>query len=588
MLQYGSMNQVKLRNSFLTLFCLLALLPLVIFWLWPQSKVLQNEFAEVRDRHLLLARNLGRSLEHYYRDTSSVFNLLSLNLAKGQQIEQAEAILKNLGFRNICLADAISGRVIAEAGPVNAACPQIIPESQLKIFQALANENAPTFTEVMEGQQARSLIYIVRKIGDKIAVAALTTDYFVQLAKTISFGGLGHAVIVDHKGNVLAHPQDDWVAARRNIAQISAVQKIRNGEAGVDRFYSPALQSDVIAGFAAVAGAGWGVMIPQPVSELYKKAAVAEHEALAVFAAGFLVALILAAFVASYLTKPLEQLVEAARRLGRNDGFKKVDFKNSHLVPLEFREVGNSFNEMVERLQNAHKTVVQQERLATLGELTATVSHELRNPLGAIRTSIFLVKEKTKEMGAGIARSLDRAERNILRCDNIIRDLLDFASDPTTSTEQVDGDKWLMQVLSEIGKTPNVEITTDCNAPAIDLQIDQEQMRRVVINIQENAVQAMAECAEDKPRKFHVRTLAEGGFYKMIFEDTGPGMSAEVLARVFEPLFSTKSYGCGLGMPTVKKIVERYGGIIHLDSRIGKGTIVVISLPACELVEKAA
>lgn len=74
----------------------------------------------------------------------------------------------------------------------------------------------------------------------------------------------------------------------------------------------------------------------------------------------------------------------------------------------------------------------------------------------------------------------------------------------------------------------------------------------------------------------------------MMFEDTGPGMSAEVLARVFEPLFSTKSYGCGLGMPTVKKIVERYGGVIHLDSRPGKGTVVVISLPVCALVEKAA
>ncbi|MBT8408862.1 MAG: sensor domain-containing phosphodiesterase, partial [Alphaproteobacteria bacterium] len=82
----------------------------------------------------------------------------------------------------------------------------------------------------------------------------------------------GHAAIVDHMGNVLSHPLPSWVAERRNIAKVSAVQRMMQGETGVETFFSPALKGDMIAGFTSVEPVGWGVMIPQPVDELLAKA----------------------------------------------------------------------------------------------------------------------------------------------------------------------------------------------------------------------------------------------------------------------------------------------------------------------------
>lgn len=113
-----------------------------------------------------------------------------------------------------------------------------------------------TFSEVLEGPGGVPVIYVIRRVGGLIAIGALNTGYFVSLGKAISFGVRGHAAIVDHKGNVLAHPLDDWIAERRNIAKISAVARMLNGETGIETFYSPALKSDMIAGFTVVPEVG--------------------------------------------------------------------------------------------------------------------------------------------------------------------------------------------------------------------------------------------------------------------------------------------------------------------------------------------
>ena len=103
-------------------------------------------------------------------------------------------------------------------------------------------------------------------------------------------------------------------------------------------------------------------------------------------------------------------------------------------------------------------------------------------------------------------------------------------------------------------------------------------MRRVVVNLVENAVQALAD--RDGPRSDHgdVTRAATDGF-QLAVADTGPGIPAEILPKMFEPLFSTKSFGTGLGLPTVKQIVEQHGGSIFIDSTLGRGTRAAITLP---------
>ena len=225
----------------------------------------------------------------------------------------------------------------------------------------------------MAGPDGQPMIYLLRRWGDKIAIGALTTDYFVRLGKAISFGVKGHAAIVDHKGNVLAHPLDSWVAARENIAEVSAVKRMLNGETGIETFYSPALKGDMVAGFTSVPGPGWGVMIPQPVEELVAKAERVKFSIFVVFAAGIAIAAGLAIIVAFLISRPLERIIAASKKMGAGDVSARIDATSSKMMPTEFRVVQESFNAMAGQI---HQNLNQIESLAYIDTVTGLPNRE--------------------------------------------------------------------------------------------------------------------------------------------------------------------------------------------------------------------
>lgn len=245
----------------------------------------------------------------------------------------------------------------------------------------------------------------------------------------------------------------------------------------------------------------------------------------------------------------------------------------------ELEKTNTKLVQQARELETAQETLVKQERLATLGELTATVSHELRNPLAAIRSSIHLATQRAKGSEIGIERSLQRAERNIVRCDGIISDLLGYASEPKAEPQEISGDTWLLATLGDQEPSHNVKIIYNLAAPDAELLVVPERVRQAVVNVFENAVQAMAELPDQSARVLKVATSANSNTYAMVFEDSGLGIDKEKISNVFEPLFSTKSYGTGLGLATTKKIIEKHRGSIEFQSERGVGTKVTIRLP---------
>jgi signal transduction histidine kinase len=240
----------------------------------------------------------------------------------------------------------------------------------------------------------------------------------------------------------------------------------------------------------------------------------------------------------------------------------------------------------------AEAELLKSERLSVLGQLTATVAHELRNPLSAIRNSLFTVKELAATAGLKLDRPAARMERSIERCDRIISDLLEYTRNRELNLTSVGFDRWLAGVLAEQNVPPAIALTTELAAAEEAVPIDADRMRRVIINLVENAAQALGELPPDRAKQITVRTGAVDGELRLVIEDTGPGIQPENLARIFEPLFSTKSFGTGLGLPTVKQIVNQHSGTIEVDSTIGQGTCVTVRLPlqaaAMEEVKVAA
>ena len=141
-------------------------------------------------------------------------------------------------------------------------------------------------------------------------------------------------------------------------------------------------------------------------------------------------------------------------------------------------------------------------------------------------------------------------------------------------------DEWLGELVTELAPPPGGAIALDLGADDVEVRLDPDRFRRVVINLVENAVQALAEAKGDAaPPRIVLRTRALERAVELAIEDNGPGMAAETLAKVFEPMFSTKSFGTGLGLPTVKQIVEQHQGSIELASVVDEGTRAVIRLP---------
>jgi signal transduction histidine kinase len=204
------------------------------------------------------------------------------------------------------------------------------------------------------------------------------------------------------------------------------------------------------------------------------------------------------------------------------------------------------------------------------------MAHELRNPLSAIRNTLFAVKETAANKGVDLDRPISRVERSVARCDRIINDLLDYTRVKELHLAEVTCDPWIDEVLSEqhlpAGIALERHLAADCLAA-----IDPERMRRVLINLIDNAAQAMPEDAHERKIIVSAAPVDEDHF-EFAVADTGAGIAPDILPKVFEPLFSTKSFGTGLGLPMVKQIIEQHGGTISITSELGKGTKVIVRL----------
>src|SRR5262245_12801255 len=278
------------------------------------------------------------------------------------------------------------------------------------------------------------------------------------------------------------------------------------------------------------------------------------------------------------------------KSLIRTDDGKKyivgviTDITERKQMELELRKANVSLKEAMDKLSHT-------ERLATIGQVAATVSHELRNPLGAIRNSMALIHQLTAGKQLGLDRALERTERNIERCATIINALLEFTHKKEITRTPTVVRQWLTAVLDEYRLPGGVTLERDLRSDDM-AAIDHERFGHVVVNLVDNAVQALRDPAWQRPQDHALRVTlrldSAGPDLQLSVIDTGPGIRPEVLPRIFEPLFTTKNFGVGLGLPTVRQIVELHGGSIHIDSAPGAGTTVTIRLPRSDATKAAS
>jgi signal transduction histidine kinase len=300
--------------------------------------------------------------------------------------------------------------------------------------------------------------------------------------------------------------------------------------------------------------------------------------------------------IAMRMVKPIEQLTAAAKRIEDGDLQHRVSIQRED----EIGSLAVAFNQMAERLmQREHElkqsqdTLRRADRLSSLGLLTAGLAHEIRNPLVAIRTFTQLLPERydDAEFREGFQ---GLALKEVDRICGLINDLLSFArpSKPNVAPENVnDVVDGIARILETQAKEKGIEIIREFGENLAKAWIDREQMKQVFMNLILNAIQAMKAAGTITIATRSVeRHGAEpsGEFIQVEVRDTGVGIPAENLEHIFDPFFTSKDEGSGLGLSVSHQIVQEHGGFVTVESQVGRGTSFFVHVPVGRPMRPAA
>lgn len=245
------------------------------------------------------------------------------------------------------------------------------------------------------------------------------------------------------------------------------------------------------------------------------------------------------------------------------------------------------------------------ERLAELGTLTGGLAHEIKNPLSTVGLNVQLLQEDVHDLaqGAGLSeahhdglgrvqRRLESLSRETHRLRDILEDFLRFAGRVELDPQATDLHAMIEELIDFFepqAREAGINLRTQLSAEDATLTADAGLLKQALLNLMINAVQAMTQAREKSEAhggadELIVRTerarSAGGAEFRIHVTDTGPGMPEDVVAKVFQPYFSTKRGGTGLGLPTSRRIVEEHGGSLSVHADPGRGTDFTISLPA--------
>ncbi|WP_432734872.1 ATP-binding protein [Maridesulfovibrio sp. FT414] len=282
----------------------------------------------------------------------------------------------------------------------------------------------------------------------------------------------------------------------------------------------------------------------------------------------------LVAFFSYNILKPLTQVQEATRKISQGT-FTALPIKNSH---DEIQQVFAALNSMVEQLLNRRRQLVQAQKLSSIGTLSSGIAHQLNNPLNNISTSCQILEERTKGADSLADRMMNNIMQETLRARDIVKGLLEFSRESEYSPGPIKIKSIMESSMNLVSSQVPSNISLSMDIPAeIMVNADRRKMQEAFINLLINSIQAI----DDRPGSITISATADEKQTEIAISDTGPGIPPDILERIFDPFFSTKEVGqgTGLGLYIVYGIVEKHQGTIRAESKQGKGTTFVITLP---------
>lgn len=418
----------------------------------------------------------------------------------------------------------------------------------------------------------------------QVVIADVRPDRFLRV---LGRSTLYRVYVVDARGNILVHPDAAVVVARENVAAVPVVRAAIEGKLarGAQEFEGPG--GATLGAFAAVGLGRLSVVAEVPRDEALRASRELVRRSVLFALAVLFVGLLASIFFSRRLTAPLRRLEEATVAVARGEFAVGVPVQSRN----EIGRLAEAFNRMSreladrdERLADAHDQALQAEKLSVLGEMSASIVHEVKNPLVGIVG--FAQMGATASSLAEAKEYFGLIEGHSWRANEILQNLLKFARQEDAPFEALDPNavvRGAVRLVAHQMQLKRVQVETRFTERLPPILGNANQLQQVLVNLMMNAQHAMDGRAE---RRLVVSTArADGSGIRVAVADTGAGMSEEVRRKLFTPFFTTKArgQGTGLGLSVSARIVKQHGGEIGVESEEGRGTTFSIRLPATSL-----
>jgi signal transduction histidine kinase len=311
------------------------------------------------------------------------------------------------------------------------------------------------------------------------------------------------------------------------------------------------------------------------------------HTELAVTAVvAVLLATLLSFAVARTITRPLAAITDVMRDVAATgDLTRKIALRsNDRWDDEDAQLLATTFNTLTESVARAQREASQRERLSSLGRLSTVIAHEVRNPLMIIKAALHALKRASASPD-DVREAAADIDGEVARLNRVVNDVLDFARPIDFELAPADLNALCRESALAAQAAPGATVDMDLDPSVGVVVTDSERLRSALVNLTVNARHAVD---GRETQRVTLTTRREGGTVMIVVSDTGVGIERADLNRVFDPYFTTKRGGTGLGLPLTKNIVEGLGGTIVVASEPGSGTDIRIALPVGAPVAPAA
>lgn len=415
-------------------------------------------------------------------------------------------------------------------------------------------------------------------------IVVIDLDYrkIIRMVQQIKVEERGYAFLIDEEGRLIAHPRlPPFSLHLGNYPDESLEKMIREMLSGVSEWRSYTFENEEkVAAFAPIPIMKWSLAVTIPKVVFRKEALAIRTRVMQAVCLTLIVAVAGVTLLAYYLLKPVHTLVGATKRIAAGD----LDYEIPIQSTDELGDLTRSFNRMVKNLARTQDELVRSEKLISLGRLSAGVAHEIRNPLNAMKGAIVYLQRRRSDDPL-VEEYTQLVSEEIDRLSLFVTEFLFFARQSQPKVVPTDINRLVLStqhLFEERARQSEIRFHNQLDPNLPLLAVDPHQIEQVIVNIVINAMDALPTGGDITfMSRLLKNTDASKGSrqFRLTIQDNGTGIPADQLNNVFDPFFSTKEDGTGLGLPLSLGIVENHGGRIRISSQAEIGTSVTIEWP---------